>query len=192
MSPILTGVIASGISGHLTPPWEPQGAYDALSTVTVGATSVSSITFAGIPNNYKHLQIREITKDSQASGPHSIRMQFNSDTGSNYTYHALTGDGSSASAGAVTSQTNLFPGYVMGTTGTNVFAVSIHNILDYANVSKNKVIRTLSGVDNNGSGYIGLFSGLWINTNAINSITILPAASSNFTQYSQFTLYGVK
>ena len=188
MSPIL-GIMASQISGHL---WEPQGAYDALSTVTVGATAVSSITFAGIPNTYKHLQIREITKDSQASGSHSLRMQFNSDTGSNYTYHALTGDGSSASAGALTSQTNLFPGYVMGTTGTNVFAVSIHDILDYANVSKNKVIRTLSGVDNNGSGNIGFFSGLWINTNAINSITILPAASTNFTQYSQFALYGIR
>lgn len=187
MAPIL-GIWASQISGRL---WEPQGAYDALSTVTVG-TAVSSITFSGIPATYKHLQIRAIAKDSQASGSHSLRMQFNSDTGSNYTYHALTGDGSSASAGALTSQTNLFPGYVMGTTGTNVFAVSIHDILDYTNVSKNKVIRTLSGVDNNGSGNIGLFSGLWINTNAINSITILPAASTTFSQYSSFTLFGVK
>ena len=173
-------------------PWEPQGAFDALSTVTVPSGGLASLTFAAIPNTYKHLQIRAIAKDSQASASHSLRMQFNSDTGSNYTYHALTGDGSSASAGALTSQTNLFPGFVMGTTGTNVFAVSIHDILDYANVSKNKVIRTLSGVDNNGSGNIGLFSGLWINTNAINSVTILPAASTNFTEFSQFTLYGVK
>ena len=180
--------MASAMSGNL---WQPAGAYDSLATVTVGSTAVSTISFTGIPSTYKHLQIRAITKDSQASGAHSLRIQFNSDTGSNYTYHALTGDGSSASAGALTSQTNLFPGYVMGTTGTSVFASSIHDILDYANVSKNKVIRTLSGVDNNGSGNIGLFSGLWINTNAITSITILPAASTNFTQYSSFALYGI-
>lgn len=165
---------------------------EPIATTLVGAGGVSSITFSNIPSTYKHLQIWVIAKDNQASGSHSLRMQFNSDTGSNYTYHALTGDGSSASAGALTSQTNLFPGYVMGTTGTNVFAVSIHDILDYTNVSKNKVIRTLSGVDNNGSGNIGLFSGLWINTNAINSITILPAASTNFTQHSRFSLYGIK
>ena len=168
------------------------GSYDAIGTATVGSGGQSTITFSSIPGTYKHLQIRAIAKDSQASSSHSLRIQFNSDTGSNYTYHAVIGDGSSASAGALTSQTNLFPGFVMGTTGTNVFAVSIHDILDYANTNKYKVIRTLSGVDNNGSGNMGLFSGLWINTNAITSITILPAASTNFTQYSQFDLYGIK
>ena len=39
-------------------PWEPQGAYDALSTVTVPAGGVATITFAGIPNTYKHRQLR--------------------------------------------------------------------------------------------------------------------------------------
>jgi hypothetical protein len=166
--------------------------FDSIETVTVGAGGQATISFTAIPATYKHLQIRAITKDTQASGAHSLRMQFNSDTGSNYTYHALTGDGSSASSGALTSQTNLFPGYVMGTTGTSVFAASIHDILDYANANKYKVIRTLSGVDNNGSGNMGLFSGLWINTNAITSITILPATSTNFSQYSSFALYGIR
>jgi hypothetical protein len=37
--PIL-GIMASQISGHL---WAPEGAYDALSTVTVGATAVLAL-----------------------------------------------------------------------------------------------------------------------------------------------------
>jgi hypothetical protein len=62
MSPILTGVIASGISGHLTPPWSPEGAHDALATVTLSA-SAASITFAGIPSGYKHFtNARNFTK----------------------------------------------------------------------------------------------------------------------------------
>ena len=127
--PIIAGrasaAYGAGFAAITTSYLGPFGAYDSLASATVGATAVPSITFAGIPTGYKHLQIRVINKDSQASGSHSSRMQFNGDTGSNYTYHALVGDGSSATGGALTSQTNLFPGYVMGTTGTNVFAVSL-------------------------------------------------------------------
>ncbi len=174
-------------------PWSPDGAFDALATVTVPSGGLSSIEFAGIPNTYKHLQIRGIGRDTQASGAHSLRLQLNSDTGSNYTYHAVTGDGSTASAGALTAQPTQYPGFLIGTSGaTGVFSASIIDILDYANTSKNTVTRTLSGVDNNGSGNIGLFSGMWLNVAAITSITLLPAASTNFSQYSQFTLYGVR
>jgi hypothetical protein len=188
MTPIL-GIIASSFRSAAG----PDGAYDSLATITVPSGGLSSITFAGIPNTYKHLQIRGIGRDTQASGAHSLRLQLNSDTGSNYTYHALTGDGSSASAGALTGQSTQYPGFLIGTSGTTgVFAASIIDILDYANTSKNKVTRTLSGVDNNGSGSIGLFSGMWLNVAAITSITLLPAASTNFAENSTFTLYGVR
>ena len=174
-------------------PWEPDGAFDSLATVTVPSGGLASIEFAAIPNTYKHLQVRGIGRDTQASGAHSLRLQLNGDTGSNYTYHAVTGDGSTASAGALTAQPTQYPGFLIGTSGaTGVFSASIIDILDYANTSKNKVTRTLSGVDNNGSGSIGLFSGMWLNVAAITSITLLPAASTNFAQHSQFTLFGVK
>jgi hypothetical protein len=90
MSPILTGVIASGISGHLTPPWSPEGAYDALATVTL-STATASIEFAGIPSGYKHLQIRFIARSDYAGYADGIKFQFNGDTGSNYSDHSLYG-----------------------------------------------------------------------------------------------------
>lgn len=174
-------------------PWEPAGAYESIATTTVGAGGASSIIFSSIPSTYTHLQIRGIGRDTQASGAHSLRLQFNGDTGSNYTYHALTGDGSSASAGALTAQATQYPGYLIGTSGgSNVFAATIIDILDYTNTNKNKVTRTLSGIDNNGSGNIGLFSGMWSNTAAITSISLLPLASTTFTQYSSFALYGIR
>ena len=95
MTPILTGIIASGISGHLTPPWSPEGAYDALATVTVGSTSLSSIVFSGIPTGYKHLQVRYIVKSARTGNPlDELNLRFNGDTGTNYAQHALAGDGS--------------------------------------------------------------------------------------------------
>jgi hypothetical protein len=59
MTPLLTGVFASQISGHLTPPYTLTGNYDALGTVTVPSGGLSSVTFAGIPQTgYSHLQVR--------------------------------------------------------------------------------------------------------------------------------------
>ena len=168
-------------------PWEPQGAFDALSTVTVGATAVSSITFAGIPNTYKHLQLRLMQKGTTRAG-----MSFNGDTTlSNYYAHFLYGTGSAAAAGAGASSWPISVGSAAGQ-----FGVAVVDILDYTNTNKNKVWRSLTGIDENGSGLIILYSGNWSNTSAINSITIYPqeAATSpgSFLQHSQFTLYGVK
>ena len=55
---------------------------------------------------------------------------------------------------------------------------------------KNKVMRSLAGMDKNAAyGEIGLYSGVWLNTSAINTISII-ATGTTFTQYSKFSLYG--
>jgi hypothetical protein len=165
-------------------PWSPDGAFDALATVTVPSGGLSSVTFAGIPNTYKHLQIR-YSANCTATGNPTIR--FNSDTGSNYAWHILYGQGTSAAAVAGSTQTFMYLGTVYQ--NTSVFNGGIIDVLDYANTNKTKTMRALTGAENNSAGEIGLFSGLWNSTAAINSITI---AISNFTQNSQFTLYGVR
>lgn len=181
MSPIL-GIYASQISGHL---WAPSGAYDSIATTTVGAGGASSITFTSIPSTYTHLQIRGISKMSSGA---SLYMQLNSDTGSNYARHYLNGNGSTVGAGANSSFTNMFAGTTANATST--FGASIIDILDYTNTNKYTTTRSLSGADANGSGYVQFFSGLWMNTAAVSSITI--TGDSNFDQYSQFALYGIK
>lgn len=182
MSPIL-GIWASQISGRL---WEPAGAYDALATVTVPSGGAASITFAGIPTGYKHLQIRAL----DFSSGNQVRMQLNGDTGANYSWHRLTGNGSAASSGADVNQTLMILNFITATSTTNPM-VHILDILDYANTSKNKTMRGLTGIDTNGGGEITVNSGAWYNTSAVNSITF-NNNTSNFTQYSQFALYGVK
>lgn len=176
MSPIL-GIWASQISGRL---WEPQGAYDALSTVTVPSGGLASITFAAIPTGYKHLQIRGFTN---VGG----NIRFNGDTTtSNYRYHALFGTGSGSASATTAANNAYFPADAGGGTG---WSADIMDILDYSNVTKNKTTRQLGGWDNNGSGTVWFASNLWMSTAAINSITI---SGSTYPQNSQFTLYGVK
>jgi len=169
-------------------PWEPQGAYDALATVTVPSGGVASINFAGIPTGYKHLQIRGFCGTTSNA---SVNMYYNSDTtSSNYAYHRLVGDGSSASAAAGTS----LPRILDLSGNSTYFYASVIDILDYANTSKNKTARALQGYDTNGgspTGQLTFASGLWLSTAAVNSVTLTPASGS-FVQYTQFALYGVK
>ena len=181
MSPIL-GIYASQISGHLFT--FPASSYESIASTTVGAGGSSTVTFSSIPSTYTHLQIRSLNR-----GGSSGNVRFNSDTGNNYTRHYLEGTGTSAVAGGASSQPYID---IFGNTTTaSIFAVNIIDILDYANTNKYKTARNLSGVDTNGGGYVGIQSGLWMNSSAISTIT-LTSAGGNFAQYSSFALYGIK
>jgi hypothetical protein len=184
MAPIL-GIYASQISGHL---FAPSGAYDSIATANgTGASAV--LTFSSIPATYTHLQIRF---NGLSSSNATLTVRYNSDTGSNYAMHYLLGNGSSASAGAETTQTlmNLY-GSVPLAAASSQTGTSIIDILDYANTNKYKTLRSLTGYDSNGSGFAVLTSGLWQSTSAITSIT-LTANAGNWTTTTTAALYGVK
>ena len=165
----------------------PSGAYDSIATTTL-TTNTASITFSSIPATYTHLQIRLTNLATVAD---NILVQYNSDTASNYGFHWLYGNGSSASAYASSSASNMALGYTASTTASYTGAAII-DILDYANTSKNTTARSLNGSDDNSTGgYILFSSGLWRNTAAITSVLIYPQ-SGNFKQYTSAALYGIK
>lgn len=187
--PIL-GTIASGISGNLTPAWSPQGGFDALASVTL-STATPTITFAGIPSGYKHLQLRGISLSSSASN--GVAMRFNGDSGANYSLHGLEASGTTStvtSYGSANGTTNN-AGYTGDSTYPGIF---VCDILDYSSATKNKTVRAITGNDANATraGYISLLSGAYYSTTPISTITITHGAAVNFNTYSQISLYGVK
>jgi hypothetical protein len=186
MAPIL-GIYASQISGHL---FAPSGAYDSIATTTVGSGGTASITFdlTGV-SGYTHLQIRGITRAATAG---TMWVRFNGVTTSSYSWHYVEGDGANPNTGNGVSDTRMFMGRINTASDTaNAFSTSVLDILDYANTNKTKVIRSLDGNDTNGSGNVGLYSGMYNSTNAITSVTIAPQ-SGNWNQYTTFALYGIK
>lgn len=189
MSQNNVGIYASQISGHL---WAPNGAYDALATVTAPSGGAATVQFNGIPSGYKHLQIRMTTRASSASTSDNVSLQFNSDTGSNYSWHYMYGAGSGTPTSAGSAPTsNIFALQTTGSTAAaSTFGVAIIDLLDYSSTTINKTIRSLNGYDLNGSGYVFFQSGNWRNTSAISSITF--GSTSGFAQYSSIALYGVK
>ena len=186
------GIYASQISGHL---WAPNGAYDALATITVPSGGVASVTFAGIPQGYKHLQIRSISRSTNTSYNGGdgdwIGMRFNGDSGSNYSPHYIQGNGANTFANGYTTSRCVIQRGANANTGANIFGTIVTDVLDYASTSKNKTVRYLGGVDNNGTGQMYFGSNGWYSTSAITSIELVPEIG-NFVQYSQFALYGVK
>ena len=179
----MIGAITAGL---LSGAGAPASTTSYESIATVNASGASSVSFSSIASTWKHLQVRAAYSQS-ATGQTNLR--FNSDTGSNYTYHQLLGTGAAASAAGGTSQTAALIAYDNKATSTYP-ATFICDILDYQNANKYKTIRTLSGTESNSNDGLIIFrSNLWLSTSAVTNINIFPD-SGTFT--GSFALYGIK
>jgi hypothetical protein len=160
-----------------------------IASVTVGSGGASTLQFSSIPQNFTHLQVRLFGRSSTAAGS-NVGIQFNNDTGGNYRVHYLGGDGSSNFSGDFgASQIAGNVGWTAGSSNTaNAFGVSVVDILDYTNTNKYKTLKSLNGIDGNGTGLTGLWSSVWFNTAAITQINIGAA----FVQYTRADLYGIQ
>ena len=157
------------------------------------ATDQASITFGSIPQTYSHLQIRLLTRlTATGATPNDFKLNINGTT-STYRDHHLNGNGSAVTANNDT--TTYFPIYNFPRAGqlADTFGAAILDFQDYASTTKNKVFRMMSGFDDNtgANGQIWLYSGLWVNTNAITDLVFAPQ-SGNFKSGSTFALYGIK
>lgn len=195
----MIGAITAGLYGTGVPP--VTNSYESIATVTVGSGGASTISFTSIPSTYKHLQVRFFFQDNRGTyGSDDIGFRVGNgsiDTGNNYAWHDLYGNGSSASAQNATSTSRMELNNASGTGVASNFGGGVMDILDYANTSKYKTIRSLHGNDVNGTvsgfgGRVALDSGLWQNTAAITTIQFTPLYGSSFNQYSQAALYGIK
>ena len=190
MAPIL-GIYASQISGHLVPP----NSYASIATVPLQTSSVG--VFQNIPQTYTHLQVRVMTHDSGATSPIDIALRVGSsttavDSGSNYAWHRLYGNGTGAYSDNGTSQSFISCAFCPGSgISSSIMGIAVIDILDYTNTNKYKTVRSLGGYDANGSGNANFHSGIWLNTAAIQSLSVF-AGSGGTTANNIFALYGIK
>jgi hypothetical protein len=196
MSPISSTLANGSAYGYRTFAAAAANSYESIATVTA-AGGETSMSFTSIPSTYKHLEIRGIARDTIAdNSAANLKVRLNSDTGSNYTRHALIGDGTNAYALAGTAQDNitLIAGSMGDSSTASAFGASIISIQDYASTTKYKTIRGFSGSEASTAStnfYVVLNSGLWLDTTAITSIQMLPGQTA-FKAGSTFALYGIK
>ena len=162
--------------------------YIKIASNTVGAGGAANVTFSSIPATYTDLVLKASARSTVAEDTFGIR--FNSDSGSNYPYRGLEGNGSTPRS---FSGTNTLVGlgrmsqssFTASTFGNNEFYIPNYTSSNYKSVSIDAVN------ENNATTAIAeLAAGLWNSTAAISNIQVIPS-SGNFAQYSTFTLYGI-
>lgn len=160
-----------------------------LTSIASGSLSGTSVSITSISGSYKQLQIHLYGISLNTTG--NIQMQFNSDTGNNYSW-ALTRN---------STNTNSTSG--IGTPG-NAASIQMHPALEAGNTNAAVVITLPNYTDTTSyklvsGNYVGLQStgvlmgniaGSWGSTSAITSIQ-LKAESTYAYDAGTYVLYGV-
>ena len=194
----IIGTQASQISGHLTPPADVSTSYESIATQTLSGSG--TLTFTSIPNTFKHLEIRMLLhNDSNFSDNYgdTFYIQFNGDTGSNYSYSQMQGYGTNKSSQAASSTfvpAGLGSRRETGGQQTNIAGVSIFRAYNYKNTTIHKTTESTDALVWRALpvGIMhGKYFGAWRNTAAITSITIY---NEDYVLYTGSTaaLYGIK
>jgi len=164
--------------------------YEAIATTTLG--SAGTVTFTSIPSTYTDLVIVCNVKNATA-GNLRFEMQFNGDTGTNYSVTRIYGNGSTASSDRFTSDGAMDVGFFGGSNATDL-QTSIIQVQNYSNSTTNKTALTRwnSQAGASGAQFVAAVVGLWRNTAAITSIKLGFNGSNNIAAGSSLTLYGIK
>lgn len=167
--------------------------YVLLERIELNA-SAASVTFSNIPQSgYTDLKI--VCSTRQNTTGQCVR--FNGDTGANYTWLRLQGDGANTASNSNATYGSPY--------NTFIYWAAQNYTSDTANTfsngemyipnafSSNYKSSSLEGVEENNAttARAAITAGLWSSTSSITSITIFPDSSGNFEAYTTFSLYGL-
>ena len=161
--------------------------FEPIATTTLGSAA-ASISFTGISAAYTDLRL--IVSAIGAAASCYVAIQFNGDTGTNYSYTQMRGDGSSATSGRGTSSAR---GFILNTSAdlsTTSPSLSVTDIFSYAG-STYKTALSKGAADKNGSGETTAIVNLWRDTSAITRVDVI-GYNANLGTGTTATLFGIK
>ena len=162
-----------------------------LTTTAASLTVTPPTAYAGL---IRSLRAQFKVKGDVSAENTPLYMRFNGDAGANYDGDYQSSSSGTYSAADFTGANQFQIGYTSGATATAANpAQGTIDIIDYSSTTFRKTytcVGMLTGTDTAGHHWFENSIGVWRNTAAITSITILPS-SGNFIAGSVFTLYGV-
>ena len=162
--------------------------FELISTQVLGSAQAQiDFSVSAFSAQYKHLQIR---MSAVTVADKLVQLRFNNDSGGNYSYHGLEGNGSSVDSFNNYAVTASWLGY--SPAGSTYPSHAIVDILDPYSTAKNTTIKTLWGSNQTSGNRITLMSGGWFNTAAVTTISIFQNSSAQFATGSRFSIYGLK
>jgi hypothetical protein len=162
-----------------------------IASVAVGSGGAATMAFSSIPSTYTHLVL--VTSNRLTGSNPTVNLRFNSDTTqTNYYRKILLNYGAGVSTNSTNDQGGAGYATYSGYTASTFASTSIL-IPNYLSANQKSYSADSVAENNSASDYFsGIFAGLWNGTAAITGITIYPADSTNWVQYSTATLYGIK
>ena len=164
--------------------------YTPIATTTF-ASSASSYTFSSIPTTYTDLVLVVVPAQGAPTGSSPLLQVGNGsvDTGTNYSYTSLRGNGTSATSIRDTNLSNI-PEPLTGMSGNLGEYQIIYQLMNYSNTSTYKTILFRLGSLN--ATYPGTVAtvGLWRSTSAINTIKFY-VSGTGMSIGTTLTLYGI-
>jgi hypothetical protein len=141
------------------------------------------VTFSSISQAYRDLVI--VIQANTSPADYAI-IRFNSDTGSNYNFVGMYGDGVARQSAAYPNGTF---GYIdaWGAYSTTIKSSDVINIFDYSTTDKHKSFLVRRDQPDNGTQ---ASAQRWASTAAITTILVKPS-TANWSAGSTFALYGV-
>jgi len=164
--------------------------YTPIATQTLGSAA-ASVTFSSIPQGYTDLVV--VVGSVTFSANSTFYVQYNGDTGANYSSTVLTGDGSSVSSSRTTSAN----GAQIGASNGQSSSVRQTCIVQLQNYSNGTTYKNALARWSRSDGETAATVSMWRNTNAITSIEIYGGYSngtknSNMQTGTTITLYGIQ
>lgn len=165
-----------------------------IATYTMAAGQPTFVDFLNIPQIYEDLQVRYVTRDTQALSTRGMFLEINGGASFLRGQHRITTTSNGTSVGASNdiATTTRFDWIDIpaGSAPANVFSSGIIDFSNYANTSQLKTIELKAGyVDGLNVGMLYHQAMLWSNTAAITSLKIY--TNQAFAVGSSLTLYGI-
>jgi hypothetical protein len=178
------GSSASSASSALT-------SYNSWASIASFAvtSSTASLTFANIPQNYKHLVLHITGMSANTSGV-QVDMGFNGDGAQLYTFHQFYGSNATASSGSSAPRNDIPEVAIIRPNNQIKPGVSELFIYDYNDTTKFKVCHWYLGNENQATGYIQQATGMWRRIDPVTAIN-LTGRGASFGANSHVALYGI-
>ena len=157
--------------------------------------AATTVTHSSIAGSYDHLHGIISARSDQSAYYSGIMLNFNDDTGSNYSFTDVQASTAAAATFQASSQTKIgYPPIPGASALADTFSVTKFWIPNYAGTSNHKQMIIESDAPNNSttdSQWEIKLSGLWSSSAAISEIDFTINGGHDFKQYSTFTLYGI-
>ena len=161
-----------------------------IETIEVGSGGAASIEFTSIPQDGVDLMLKVSARSDRALWLDTMTLRFNSDSGSNYNWLRLSGNGSSPGSGSSTGTTNIEFNIAADTATSGTYGSWSAHISNYTSTTNKSVSRDEVTENNATSAIQAIYAASYTTSSPITSIQ-LGAGVGDYMEFTTASLYKI-